>query len=909
MGVVYRGEDRLIGRRVAIKTLTEVTPELRERFYIEARSGILSHQNIVTVYEVGEHEGNPFIAMEFIEGDSLEMVLRLRKRLPLLEALSIVEQVCAGLGYAHEHGVVHRDVKPANVLVRPDGRVTIVDFGIARLADQTQKLTKTDALLGTFHYIAPERLKGEPSDGRADIWSVGVMLYEVLTGELPFKGSDVSSLYRVIHEPYVPLAQYVQDLPDGLNGVFDKALAKQVDARYATAEEMAFDLQALGESLKHDRVDTLLKTARRLTEESRYTNARTVLLQAQRIDPTNTETRTLLGDLQDHLSHMQRVEQLRQIIGQAQDAANGRRWKDAIELFQRARKLDSENAFNLDDRLQQAQKEEAQQQRILALWRQAEDARNIGDLQQAQDCLGQALQIDSRNTELRNAYSDLLREVKGKQQQLHVEKLLRSAREASGRQQLAEAILRLREAVEVDPTQAEVQELLLSLTARQKEEGHKQVRDQASLSVRESLGQENFRSGEDHVTRVLQTLPGDGSLLRHRSEIEGENSVDAQAQGEADTASKARQHGATPRDGAIEEASQLLQTAASTHVIDRLEPLAPAKIDGEVTSLAEKTLRRQDEADGHDGLTSQFTEVLLKVPGEVVPSQEYSPAIRAREDAVGSDAQPHRAAEEIRAAVAEAVAACDKAIAAGDLDHCMRPLNALSKQYGANAALATAIEACESKRRHKATQILRDALQMAQKQLKNSSSKKAERTLKGVEFVLPYADADVRVEWQQLKNECMPVLSAKPLSKGSTPAKHGRVWWYVAGSTVIVGALAIMGLSHLRHEVPAPKKAVAADAPALVPPAVPVDIEINASPWAKVISIQDERGNSIALPDTDRTTPLRLEGVDRGTYKVTFAGAGGQEQTVKCDVSAEEHLCAADIGSPDVEHVLRGEQP
>lgn len=132
MGIVYRGEDRLIGRRVAIKTLTEVTPELRERFQIEARSGILSHQNIVTVYEVGEHEGSPFIAMEFIEGDSLEKVLRLRKRLPLLEALSIVEQVCAGLGYAHGHGVVHRDVKPANILVRPDGRVTIVDFAALR---------------------------------------------------------------------------------------------------------------------------------------------------------------------------------------------------------------------------------------------------------------------------------------------------------------------------------------------------------------------------------------------------------------------------------------------------------------------------------------------------------------------------------------------------------------------------------------------------------------------------------------------------------------------------------------------------------------------------------------------------------------------------------------------------------
>jgi len=186
MGIVYRGEDPLIGREVAIKTLTQTTPELRERFYIEARSGILSHPNIVTIYELGEHEGNPFIAMEYIAGESLEKTLRRLKRLSVLEAISIMEQLCTGLGYAHGRGVVHRDIKPANVLVQPDGRVTIVDFGIARLADQTRHLTQTDALLGTFQYIAPERLKGEASDHRSDIWSTGVMFYEMLTGELPF---------------------------------------------------------------------------------------------------------------------------------------------------------------------------------------------------------------------------------------------------------------------------------------------------------------------------------------------------------------------------------------------------------------------------------------------------------------------------------------------------------------------------------------------------------------------------------------------------------------------------------------------------------------------------------------------------------------------------------------------------
>jgi serine/threonine protein kinase len=295
MGIVYRAEDELIGRQVAIKTLTEVTPELRARFSIEARSGILSHPNIVTVYELGEHEGNPFIAMEFIEGESLEQILQKRKRLPLLEAIAIVKQLCAGLGYAHSHGVVHRDIKPANILVRPDGRATIVDFGIARLSDQTRQLTKADTLLGTFHYMAPERLKGEASDGRSDIWSIGVMLYEMLTGELPFKGSDVSSLYRVIHEPYIPLLEYVKDFPGELGHVLDKALAKQAEDRYATTEEMSFDLQVLSKGLKQDQIATPLAPAstRHPTEgHNKFDSAHTVLLNTSRAEPRGTRTKT-----------------------------------------------------------------------------------------------------------------------------------------------------------------------------------------------------------------------------------------------------------------------------------------------------------------------------------------------------------------------------------------------------------------------------------------------------------------------------------------------------------------------------------------------------------------------------------------------------------------------------------------
>src|ERR1700710_2751140 len=125
MGVVYRAEDKNIGREVAIKTLTEATPELRQRFLVEARSGVLNHQNIVTVYDFGEQDGNPYIVMEYLHGDSLEKVLHAQKSLSIVEMLEIVRQVCEGLGYAHQKGVVHRDIKPANVMVLPGGQVKI----------------------------------------------------------------------------------------------------------------------------------------------------------------------------------------------------------------------------------------------------------------------------------------------------------------------------------------------------------------------------------------------------------------------------------------------------------------------------------------------------------------------------------------------------------------------------------------------------------------------------------------------------------------------------------------------------------------------------------------------------------------------------------------------------------------
>src|ERR1700687_6078063 len=179
MGVVYKARDPLIGRLVALKTITTGLaddPALLQRFYQEARSaGALEHPNIVTIYELGKEGDTPFIAMQFLEGESLDKVLERRSSLPLSQRISFIVYVCRALEYAHKRGVIHRDIKPGNVMVTADGSVKVVDFGIARLGDTGK--TQTGLMIGTLGYMSPHQFRNVPADARSDIWAVGIMFY------------------------------------------------------------------------------------------------------------------------------------------------------------------------------------------------------------------------------------------------------------------------------------------------------------------------------------------------------------------------------------------------------------------------------------------------------------------------------------------------------------------------------------------------------------------------------------------------------------------------------------------------------------------------------------------------------------------------------------------------------------
>src|SRR5437588_8103168 len=236
MGVVYKAVDPEIGRLVGIKMMTGKVisdPGHLKRFYREAQSaGKLRHPNIVTIYDLGVQEATPYLVMEFLEGESLDALIRCGRAISLEEKLNIVIQACNALAYAHEQEIVHRDIKPGNIMLLKDGTVKIVDFGIARISDNS--MTKTGQIVGTINYMSPEQFNGHVVDGRSDIFSAGVLFYEFLTGVLPFDGAETPSvILKILNEPAPPLKDHIKDFPPELEEIVRKSLTKDREERYA----------------------------------------------------------------------------------------------------------------------------------------------------------------------------------------------------------------------------------------------------------------------------------------------------------------------------------------------------------------------------------------------------------------------------------------------------------------------------------------------------------------------------------------------------------------------------------------------------------------------------------------------------------------------------------------------------
>ncbi len=519
MGVVYRAVDRQIGREVAVKTLTQGVAgdqEMLARFYEEGRkTGRLNHPHIVIVYELGDDNGIPYIVMERVEGDPLDKIISRDMPLTMMDRLRIVEETCLALGYAHSNNVIHRDVKPANIFVQPDGKAKLLDFGIARLERRSQdiSLTRTGHIIGTVPYMAPERLRDKIIDGRSDIFSVGVVLHQLISGQLPFSGEDYVLMQRILNEPHPPLRDFCKNCPEGLQDIVDRALAKSVDDRYQTAEEMAADLRSAIEELGQEQVVELLPEARRLVDAQDYTRARVVLQQVLKVQSKHTGARELLSEIQRRIVQRQRDDRLRTARMQAEDALSRREFEQGLQILKEGLEVDPANTdlLELREKILEAKR---RQEQIDSLLRQADSARRKGDYRGAMASAQEALNVDKANSKIIALCNALAAEADQAQKRAQARTMLEAVRYHLEGRHFDEALEILRKVEEIERANPEVQVLIGDAQAGLEQKRRRELIARLEEQVNLANTLEQLKNVSQEVQEAQAAMPGEPALFR-----------------------------------------------------------------------------------------------------------------------------------------------------------------------------------------------------------------------------------------------------------------------------------------------------------------------------------------------------------------------------------------------------------
>src|SRR5450755_957364 len=527
MGVVYKAVDSQIGRYVAIKMITSNgDPNLLERFKAEGRSmGSLQCPNIVTVYDFGEQDGNPYLVMQFLEGSSLESLIQKGVSLTLPERLAIMIDTCNGLAYAHQRGVIHRDIKPGNIMVLQDGvndgMAVIVDFGIARIGDDT-RLTQTNQIVGSVHYMSPEQLQAQELDNRTDIYAAGVVLFQLLTGALPFDAPDKSAtLFQIVNEPPPPLGKYLKEYPPELDAIVSRALAKKRDERYGTAKDFAFDLEQVQERVRSDTVAQLVQRAEVSIAREDWTKAREYLQQVLRIDRQNTQAQKSMNALQQRLRQQQQIEQAHGMRVQADEAFLERRFDDALRLLDQALTLDSKNdsllAFRDTVRLE---KEKATGLRRAL--RRAESALQDGDVDEAQSAIDDVFKLDPNDSQATALKAIISQHAEERLRQKQLRTLLDQARNQIAARNFSEAFATLKTAEALDPASSELQSVVKMAVSAREQEKRRMESEELRRNVEGALIHEDFAGAIAKANDGLQKFPQDQSLAKLKALAEAQ---------------------------------------------------------------------------------------------------------------------------------------------------------------------------------------------------------------------------------------------------------------------------------------------------------------------------------------------------------------------------------------------------
>jgi eukaryotic-like serine/threonine-protein kinase len=511
MGIVYRARDPIINRLVALKTITAGVadyPNLLERFYREAQSaGGLQHPNIVTIYDMGEASGTPYIAMELIEGETLEQLIAERPDLPLSLKLTYAIQACRAFDYAHKRGIVHRDIKPANVMLSKEGTVKVVDFGIARVLESSK--TQTGMLIGTFAYMSPEQYHGEHADERSDIWSFGILLFELLTYQKPFGGENPASLmHSICHKDPTSLRQVAPECPPELEAVLQKILQKSPAERFQTMEDLMLELDPICKGLQSATVAKLVDQGRDLVKQGNYSQARDLLRQALQVESTNTQARSLLEKVNAELKRVLIRPKAQQFV------------EKGLELLAQGKvqeaRLEAENALKLDTSFEPAQqlKERVQQEldrfQLVAEHLDAAKLRLAEGLpEMAEGLLQKVLELEPSNQTARHLQLQVATEKAQRERRLRLLETMQRARSLWTLQNYKECIEILTGLAEEFPQEEEVLRLLYTAREDLAEQRKQQTLEKAKILLADGRHEQCIAV----LSEVQQAFPNDPAIV------------------------------------------------------------------------------------------------------------------------------------------------------------------------------------------------------------------------------------------------------------------------------------------------------------------------------------------------------------------------------------------------------------
>jgi serine/threonine-protein kinase len=513
-GTVYRAFDPGVGRPVAIKVLTAGgDPELLARFRNEATAaGNLHHPNIVTIYEFGEYQGLPYLVMELLTGHDLQKSIN-AGQLSLYEKVGIMQQVARGVHYAHEHGVVHRDIKPANIMVLTDGTVKIMDFGIARLTQgDVTRQTRTGYLVGTVHFMSPEQIQDARVDALCDVWAFGVVYYELLTGQLPFRAADqVSLMYKIVNTEPARLRTLVPSCPEALENIVHRALTKDREARYQNLEDLQIDVGPILNDLQRQQASKMLAWARGRFENGRFDEAQAAVRHVLEMDPASAEARQLRESIAKQLQRQQIRPQVEALVRSANECMERRQFVYAVEHLRNALRLEPGSSAVIM-RMDEAQRlADAACQAAELLTKAEKDLQEL-ELTRAYRCCTDALDLDPENPNAKELLNQVLREIGKREREKKLEEQLNRIRGLLLMQAFDEAIGGLKELRLAHPDNPDVRQLLTRAEV-QKAEVQQRNRLKSELDAATAQLKEGRFADAVARLRVLKTeYEGDDQL-------------------------------------------------------------------------------------------------------------------------------------------------------------------------------------------------------------------------------------------------------------------------------------------------------------------------------------------------------------------------------------------------------------